>query len=106
MHGAAPARRPPASAGKEVYQLTIESAPLDQVVAQLTERMSIEFEWDRAAIDRSRIATNQLISVKISGADADALLTAVFQNTGLKFERRGRVVRISPAASAKGPQAR
>jgi hypothetical protein len=106
MRGATPARRSPASANKEVYQLTIESAPLDQVVAQLAERMSIEFEWDRAAIDRSRIATNQLISVKISAADAEALLTAVFQNTGLAFERRGRVVRISPAASSQGRQAR
>ena len=99
MRGAAPQRRSPASAGKEVYQLTIESAPLDQVVAQLAERMSIEFQWDRPAIERSRIATDQLISVKVSGADAEALLTAVFRNTGFKFERRGRVVRILPAAS-------
>jgi hypothetical protein len=95
----APPRRAPVASGKEVYQLTIESTPLIRVVEQLAERMSLDFRWDRAAIEQSRISTEQLISVKISGADADALLEAVFRNTGLAFERRGRIVRITPGES-------
>jgi len=96
--GEAPQQRTTVTAGQKQYQLAIESAALDKVVAQLAGRLALEVAWDRAAIDQAGISVDQLISVKVKDASLDELLTAVFQGTGLKYERRESAVRISPRA--------
>jgi hypothetical protein len=93
---ATPARRTTVTAGKPQYQLSVDKAALNQVVAQLSKQLGLEFRWDEAAIARKRIAMDQLVSVKISGADLDQLLAAVFAGTGLTTRRDGRAIVIQP----------
>lgn len=87
-------RRTTVTKGEEAYTLAIERAALDRVVDELSKRLNLEFEWDRAAIDAARIATDQLVSVKVTDGSLDELLAQVFQGTGLTALREGRVVKI------------
>jgi hypothetical protein len=91
-----PARRTRVVAGREEYQLSVENAALDKVVAQLASQLKLEFTWDEAAIAERNIAVDQLVSVKIAGADLDKLLEAVFAGTGLAAQRDGRAIVIRP----------
>jgi hypothetical protein len=88
----APTRKATVVAGKEMYQLSVENAALDKLVDQLTQRLSLTFRWDRAATTAAGIASDQLVTVKIENADLEALLNAVFADTGLAFRRQGRTV--------------
>jgi hypothetical protein len=94
-----PPRRATTATGKEVYQVSIENAPLEQVTVQLGQRLGLEFKWDRAAIDKAGIAIDQLISIRVENADVDDLLRSVFQGTGLTFERKDRNVHVRPSAN-------
>jgi len=94
----APARKT-STPGKEVYQLAVQNAALDKVVAQLAGRLDLNFSWDRAATEQAGIASDQLVTFKVEQADLDALLTAVFANTGLEHRRKGRSVVIRAAES-------
>jgi len=91
-----PTRRTNVTSGEATYQLAVENAALDKVVAQLEKQINLEIEWDRAAIERSGIAVDQLISAKVAGATLDELLEAVLAGTGLSFERTDRTVVIRP----------
>jgi hypothetical protein len=92
------------TAGKEVYQLSVENAALDQVVQQIAERLNLEFNWDNAAIDAAGIATGQLVTVKVKDASLDELLGAVVNGTGLAFRRDDRKVSLYPAGREPGGQ--
>lgn len=96
-----PTQRTTVTAGKEVYQLSIQNTALDQVVRQLGQRLNLEFQWDRAAIDTAGITIEQLISVKVQNASLDELMRAVLQGTGLTFRRKDRAISIYPAESSK-----
>jgi hypothetical protein len=98
LHGT-PTRRTQVTPGKEVYQVSIVDARLDNVIQQLGDRLSLEFRWDRAAIDAAKIKTDQLVSFKVQDADVDELLSALFAGTGLSFRRADRVVTIAPHAN-------
>ncbi|MEX0978065.1 MAG: STN domain-containing protein [Pirellulales bacterium] len=91
-----PTRRTTVTAGERAYQLSVEKAALDKVVAQLGKQLDLDFQWDRPAIDAAGIAVDQLVSVKISQASLDELLAAVLAGTGLASERTGRTVTIRP----------
>jgi hypothetical protein len=93
---AAPRRRTVATAGPERYQLAVENAALDKVIDQLARRLGLEIDWDRAAASAAGIASDQLVTVKIADADLDALLSAVFKDTGLAFRREGKKVHVEP----------
>ena len=90
----------PIAAGKQIHQLSIENAALDKVVQQLGQRLNLQFRWDRAAINAAGIPLDQLISVKVQGADQDELLRAVFSGTGLTFRHEDRAISIYPARAA------
>lgn len=90
------------TAGKEVYQLSVENAALEQVVQQIAERLNLEFAWDRAAIDAAGIAIGQLVTVKVKDASMDELLSAVLAGTGLAFRRDDRNVALYPAGREPG----
>ncbi len=92
-----PTEQTTVTAGKEVYQLSVENAALDQVVAQLAERLNLEFDWDRAAIEAAGIAADQLVSVKVKDASLDELVRAVLTGTGLAFRRDDRKISLYPA---------
>jgi hypothetical protein len=96
-----PTHRTTIVAGKEVYQLSIENASLNQVVQQLGQRLNLEFKWDRAAIDAAGISLEQTVSVKVQNASLDDLIKAVLAGTGLAFRRADHVVSIYPAEKAK-----
>ncbi len=101
---ATPTQRTTVTAGKEVYQLSVENAALAPVVEQLAERLRLELQWDRPAIDAAGIAVDQLITVKVKDASLDELLRAVLAGTGLTFRRQDRAVSIYPAEPSKpGP---
>jgi hypothetical protein len=100
----APTRKTTVTAGKEVYQLSVEDAALDKVIDQLGDRLSLDVAWDRDAIDRRGIAVDQLISVQIKDANLDELLTAVLRGTRLTFRRAERNVTIYPAGPAADPR--
>jgi hypothetical protein len=91
-----PTRKATVVAGKEMYQLSVENTALDKLVDQLTQRLSLTFRWDRAATTAAGIASDQLVTVKIENADLDALLKAVFADTGLAVRRQGRTVVVRP----------
>jgi hypothetical protein len=87
---------PAVTHGPQQYQLTVEKASLEKVVGQLAERLQLEFVWDRPAIKAAGLSTDQLVSVQVDKVQLDALLRAVFDGTGLAFERRGQVVEVKP----------
>jgi hypothetical protein len=93
-----PARRTTLVPRPEVYQLSVENAALDQVVEQLATRLGLTVEWDRAALRRAGIASDQLISVKVKDATLDELWQAVLKGTKLAYRRNDRAVSIFPAA--------
>jgi hypothetical protein len=96
-----PTVRTKVTPGKEVYQLSIDNAPLDQVVQQLGQRLNLEFQWDRAAIDAAGISVAQVVSIKVTNASLDDLVRAVFDGTGLAFRRDDERVSIFPAEPRK-----
>ncbi len=96
---ATPTQRTTVTAGKEVYQLSVENSALTSVVEQLAERLRLELQWDRPAIDAAGISVDQLITVKVKDASLDELLRAVLAGTGLTFRRLDRAVSIYPAES-------
>jgi hypothetical protein len=89
--------RPSVTAGPEVYQLSVESAALSKVIDQLTGRLNLQIQWDRAAIDAAGISVDQLISVKVKDASLDDLVRAVLAGTGLGFRRNGQEISIFPS---------
>ncbi len=90
-------RKTTVPAGKQVYTLTAEDAALDKLVAQLAQRLHLDFRWDRAATEAAGIESNQLVSISVEQADLDELLRAVFAKTGLEFHRQGQTVVVQPA---------
>jgi hypothetical protein len=94
-----PTRKTTVAVGKEVYQLNVEKAALDKLVDQLTQRLGLTFKWDREATTAAGIASDQLVSVKVENADLEALLKAVFADTGLTFRRSGRTVTVKADSS-------
>jgi hypothetical protein len=88
--------RPTVTTGPEVYQLSVESAALSKVIDQLTGRLNLQIQWDRAAIDAAGISVDQLISVKVKDASLDDLVRAVLAGTGLDFRRNGQEISIFP----------
>ena len=94
-----PLDRPVVTAGPEVYKLSVEKAALESVLKQLAVRLDLQLDWDRAAIDRARISTDQLISVQVSDASLDELLKTVLAGTGLNFRRAGQKITIFPAGA-------
>ncbi len=82
--------------GKEVYQLAVEQTALSQVLAQLAQRLSLEFQWERETIERAGISLDQLISVKVQNVTLDELLKAVLDGTGLTFRHEDPAISIYP----------
>jgi hypothetical protein len=87
--------RKTSAAGKQVYKLSIELR-LDEMLQQLSKLLDVEFQLDRPAIERSGIALDQLVTVKVEGATLDELLSAVLEPAGLKGVRQGRIVTVAP----------
>jgi hypothetical protein len=96
-----PTQRTTVALGKEVYQLTVEQTALAQVLEQLAQRLSLEFQWDQKIIERADISMDQLISVKVQDVTLDELLGAVLTGTGLTFRHEDRAISIYPVEPAK-----
>ena len=64
--GIAAAGRPvhkTAPAGKQVYKLSVEHS-LDDLLAQLSKLLDVEFQLDRPAIERAGIALDQIVTAE------------------------------------------
>ncbi len=92
-----PTQRTVVTAGQEMYTLTVENAPLDQIIEQLGTRLGQQMRWDQEAMDKAGIAKNQLITVKVRNVNLDELLKAVLANTRLTFRRAENSISIYPA---------
>jgi hypothetical protein len=96
-----PQKRTTLTAGREQYQLSVESAALRQVVVQMQKQLDLDVRWDREAIERAGISVEQLISVEIKDASLEELLSAVLKGTRLSFRRNARNITIFPAPVGK-----
>ncbi len=92
-----PTRRTKVVPGKEVYQLTVANAALDEVLVQVAGRLKLELNWEHEAIDQAGIPIEQLISVNVKDVSLDELLRAILDGTRLTYDRRGQSIAIRPA---------
>ncbi|MBI2824679.1 MAG: hypothetical protein HYX69_08340 [Planctomycetia bacterium] len=95
------ARQPAASGsgrpGTQVYTLAARDVALEEFLNQLSEKLALQFDYDREALAAAGAGPNRRIVVEVTGATLDELLTATFKPLGLSFERKDKVVRVSPA---------
>jgi hypothetical protein len=98
-----PKRRTTVTPGEQRFQFAVENAALNAVVAQLAERLDLDVRWDSAAIEAAGVATDQLIAVRVKDATLDELLSAIFKDTSLSFERTDKTVAIVPAKRGGSP---
>lgn len=96
------ARRTTVKQGKQVFKLSVEKAPVRQVLRQLEQKLSLEFHWDEAALQQAGRSLDALVTFKVENASLDELLAAVLEPAGLTFSRQERRVQISPAAAKAG----
>lgn len=96
---ASPARKrttAPKPGGKQVFTLRIENQPVGKVLDQLGRRIGWQLAVDEAAIRAAGRSLDQRVSLTVENADEDQLLNALLTPAGLKAERNGDSVRVTP----------
>ena len=89
-----PAQRP--TTGAVAFTFEVKNAPLNAVMARLEQQAGFQFEYDRTAIANAGIDLEGVINLNLNKANEDELLEAMFNGTGLRFERDGKNVRVFP----------
>jgi hypothetical protein len=82
--------------GKQVFTLSTEQ-PLTALIDELGKRLDLDFQLDRPDLERRGISLNQTVAVKVENASLEQLIDAVLSPAGLKGDRQGRIVHVSPA---------
>jgi hypothetical protein len=90
-----PAAAAPA-AGQQVFTLRIENQPVGRVLEQLGQRLGWKLSIDTGALRAAGRSLDTRVSFQVENADEDRLLAAVVAPAGLRAERDGRTVRITP----------
>jgi hypothetical protein len=80
-----------------IQRLSVKDEPLGPVLRQLAGRLKLELRIDQAAIAEAGISLDQRVSATIEDATVDDLFRQLLKSTGLRFQRRQRVVEILPA---------
>lgn len=81
-----------------IDSLSVKNQPLRLILKHLREKMALDVQVDEAAIRGAGISLDQIVSFEVKDANVDELFTKILEPAGLRFERRGRVVRIAPAS--------
>jgi hypothetical protein len=92
----APAIRPPAAPGKQVYTLRVEEQTVRAVVNTLAQRLNLQLEVDERVLAAAGLSLDRRVTFDVREASEDELLSAVLQPAGLDFRREGARVRIVP----------
>ena len=95
--GGKTAKRPTPRPGKQVYQLSVDKAPLRKLLAELERKLNVEFVYDEPQIKRAGRSLDELVSFKVNDASLDELLAALLEPAGLTFRRQEQKVQVIPA---------
>ena len=87
-----PKATPPA--GTQRHQLRVRNAPLGELLEKLASQLHLEL--DRKSLAKVPEALKARVTVELSGATLDELLTAVLEPVGLSYERHGRRLVVIP----------
>jgi len=82
-------------AGQQVHTLKMENVPLDAFLAALTEKLSLTFELDQAALSAAGIKPDMALTVDVQNASLDELLRAALDPAGLGFKRQDKKVIVT-----------
>lgn len=94
---------PPASTASDPFlsrRFTVRQGQgtLDGVIRQLAAQLQMELHIDAVALAARGIRLDHKITFAVNNGTVDDLWRAVLEPHGLSFERRGREIRIFPAA--------
>ena len=89
----APPPRPPAA----TYSLTV-AAPLDELLATLARRFTLELDLDRTALAQLGVAPGEIVRLDLRNVTRDQLLDAVLEPRGLGWRIDGGRLSVSAAA--------
>ncbi len=95
----APRHPPKPAAGSAlppIARVSVQEKPLGPVLEQLAKQLHLELKIDRQAIAAAGVSLDQRVSLQVENVSVDELLERLLESSGLKFERRQRVVEISP----------
>lgn len=89
-----PAKGEPA-VGKKVQTIKVDDISLESLLYQLEQRLSIHFDYDKAALAAAGVPMSRVVSLDVKQATLDELLAAIFDPLGLRFERDGATIRVT-----------
>ncbi len=94
---------PPASTASDPFltrRFTVRQGQgtLDGVIRQLAVQLQMDLQIDAVALAARGIRLDHKITFTVNNGTVDDLWRAVLEPHGLSFERRGRAIRIFPAA--------
>lgn len=87
-----PSQRP--TNGAVTFTFEVKNAPLIAVMERLEQQAGFKFDYSRSVIANAGIDLEQVINLNLNKANEDELLEAMFNGTGLRFERDGKEVRV------------
>jgi len=82
--------------GKTLITLTVKNQPLLPVLRQIAGQLKLKIDISETALREAGIDLDQVVSLEVTQATTDELLTALLSPAGLKFRREGNAVRILP----------
>ncbi len=89
---------PPASVERtRIKGLAVKQERLGPVLRQLAKQLDLELVLDEPAIRAAGISLDQRVSVNVENTTVDEALRELLKSTGLTFQRRQKVVTITPA---------
>ena len=95
--GRKPVENHPARKSEKRYTLKQAQGQLDLLLPQLAEKLGMEVRIDREAMERAGVSLRQQVSVSVTNATLDDLLTALLKPAGCTFRRQGNVIEVRPS---------
>jgi hypothetical protein len=81
---------------KQVFTLRVAEQPVGKVVEKIAQQLHLELVVDQVAIQAAGQSLDERVSFEVKNADLNGLLDAVFQSTGLTYERSDTRLTIKP----------
>jgi hypothetical protein len=81
-----------------VDRITIDQAPVDEVLRHIAGQSGLELRLNRDAIERAGFSVKTSVSVRAENVTLDELLQRIGTSAGLQVRREGRVIELSPPA--------
>ena len=86
----------PAPEGETRFTANVVKKPARQVIEHFARQLGFELAIDEAALSRSGISLDTLVSFSVKEATLDELLTATLEPVGCRFARQGKTIRVVP----------